>query len=236
MYKNICFGKIRFPRGVINEDGKQFVKGLLNRNPKHRLGAQRDAAELKEHSFFTTIDWDALARKQVTPPFKPVVESDESTANFDPEFTSADISQIGLAGELKLDDDDPSEAWVSQSVSNGQMYTPHGPLGSDRPPTSSSVGITIQKKKRGHDLSSSPPLTNSVQENFRGFTYSGEAESLIARAVTRLTVKDNHDDAIADDDVTYPTTDDEALDGSTHAGRYSKRNGHISDFDEDMNL
>ena len=27
MYKNICFGKIRFPRGVINEDGKQFVKG-----------------------------------------------------------------------------------------------------------------------------------------------------------------------------------------------------------------
>lgn len=28
MYKNICFGKIRFPRGVIDEDGKQFVKGV----------------------------------------------------------------------------------------------------------------------------------------------------------------------------------------------------------------
>ena len=28
MYKNICFGRIRFPRGVINEDGKQFVKGV----------------------------------------------------------------------------------------------------------------------------------------------------------------------------------------------------------------
>lgn len=28
MYKNICFGKIRFPRGVIGEDGKQFVKGV----------------------------------------------------------------------------------------------------------------------------------------------------------------------------------------------------------------
>ncbi|KAI9466917.1 kinase-like protein [Lactarius psammicola] len=236
MYKNICFGKIRFPRGVINEDGKQFVKGLLNRNPKHRLGAQRDAAELKEHPFFKTIDWDALARKQVTPPFKPVVESDESTANFDPEFTSADISQIGLAGELNFNDDDPSEAWVSQSVNAGQMYTPHGPLGSDRPPATSSVGITIQKKRRGHDLSSSPPLTNSVQENFRGFTYSGESESLIARAVTRLTVKDNREDAVADEDATYPTTDDEALDVSTHAGRYSKRNGHLSDFDDDMNL
>lgn len=28
MYKNICFGKIRFPRGVIGDDGKQFVKGV----------------------------------------------------------------------------------------------------------------------------------------------------------------------------------------------------------------
>jgi serine/threonine protein kinase len=28
MYKNICFGKIRFPKGAINEDGKQFVKGV----------------------------------------------------------------------------------------------------------------------------------------------------------------------------------------------------------------
>ncbi|KAH9049143.1 Pkinase-domain-containing protein [Lactarius hengduanensis] len=114
VYKNICFGKVRFPRGFINEDGKHFVKALLNRNPKHRLGAQRDAAELKEHPVFKTINWDALARKQVTPPFKPVVESDESTANFDPEFTSADISQIGLAGELNLDGDDPSMGLVEE--------------------------------------------------------------------------------------------------------------------------
>lgn len=28
MYKNICFGKIRFPKGVICEDGKSFVKGV----------------------------------------------------------------------------------------------------------------------------------------------------------------------------------------------------------------
>ena len=28
MYKNICFGKIRFPKGVIGEEGKQFVKGV----------------------------------------------------------------------------------------------------------------------------------------------------------------------------------------------------------------
>ncbi len=74
MYRNICFGKIKFPRGAIGDDGKQFVKGLLNRNPRHRLGAQRDAQDLKEHPFFKDIDFDALAKKQLTPPFKPLVE------------------------------------------------------------------------------------------------------------------------------------------------------------------
>jgi hypothetical protein len=172
----------------------------------------------------------------VTPPFKPVVESDESTSNFDPEFTSADISHIGLAAELNLDDNDPSEDWVSQSVTNGNMYTPHGPLGSDRPPLSTTPGIDIQRKRPGRNVASSPPLTNSVQENFRGFTYSGESESLIARVVNRLAEQDNRGGADLDEEGIYPTTDDEALDVGTHAGRYSKRNGYLSDFDDDMNL
>jgi hypothetical protein len=170
----------------------------------------------------------------VTPPFKPVVESDESTSNFDPEFTSADISHIGLVGELHLDDDDPSEDWVSQSVSGGPQHTPHGPLGSDRPPPlSTTPGIEIQQKRRGRDVASSPPLTNSVQENFRGFTYSGESESFIARVVNRLNEQEGRGGAVADG-ATYP--DDEALDGSAHAGRYSKRSGYLDGFDEDLNL
>ena len=213
---------------------------LLNRNPKHRLGAQRDAAELKEHPFFKSIDWDALARKEVTPPFKPVVESDESTSNFDPEFTSADISHVGLDNELSLDDDDPSEDWVSQSVSGGPQHTPHGPLGSDRPPLSTTPGIQIQQKRRGRDLTSSPPLTSSIQENFRGFTYSGESESLITRVVNRLAEKEKEgrEGAVVDEEVTYSTIDDETLVASTHAGRYSKRHGYLDDFDvdEDLNL
>ncbi|KAA1466307.1 kinase-like protein [Dentipellis sp. KUC8613] len=237
MYKNICFGKIRFPKGVISEDGKQFVKGLLNRNPKHRLGAQRDAEELKDHPFFKCIDWQALALKQVPPPFKPVVESDESTANFDPEFTSADISEIGF-NEMHLDDDDPSGDWTSQSV-NGTWYTPNGPLGSDRSPPphqpqAPSQGISI-KKRQGRDPAGSPPLTNSVQENFRGFTFSGEGESLIAQAVGRLGSKDDTEEALEDEELQQPTTEDEAEDDATPAGRYSRRN-FVNGFDDDMNM
>ncbi|KAG6855070.1 hypothetical protein C0991_005999 [Blastosporella zonata] len=229
MYKNICFGKIRFPKGVINEDGKQFVKGLLNRNPNHRLGASRDAAELKEHPFFKTIDWKALALKQVTPPFKPVVESDESTNNFDPEFTTADIRDVGLA-DMVLDEEDPSEKWVSQSIGNsGLIHTPNGPLGSEREgkgplspiglngSTNGRVqGIQIRKNKKSHELAGSP-LTNSVQANFRGFTYSG-GESLLPPA-SLLKQKADNEAAVDDEEVSAPPTDDE-YDGKP-VGRYA---------------
>ncbi|THV05511.1 kinase-like protein [Dendrothele bispora CBS 962.96] len=282
MYKNICFGKIRFPKGVIGEDGKQFVKGLLNRNPKHRLGAQRDAAELKEHPFFKPIDWDLLSQKKVTPPFKPVVESDESTANFDPEFTSADLREVGLNDSDHLNDEDPSDDWLSQSVGgSGFAHTPNGPLGSEKtpPPTPlngftslsingggghsnggggsgggingkplsstsstslsstttdgadltrnesaaarSAKGVAINgKKKKESHAPGSTPLTNSVQENFRGFTYSGESVQQHADAFTTARFKDRK---IGDEeeDPHEVTTEDEFEDYGKSAGRYA---------------
>jgi serine/threonine protein kinase len=89
MYKNIAFGKVRFPRDALSTEGRNFVKGLLNRNPKHRLGATRDAEELKAHPFFADVDWDALHKKNVVPPFKPKLKGELDVSNFDPEFTNA---------------------------------------------------------------------------------------------------------------------------------------------------
>ena len=235
---------------------------LLNRNPKHRLGAQRDAAELKEHTFFAPLDWKALSLKLVTPPFKPVVESDESVANFDPEFTTTDLNDSVLGVNDFLDDNDPSEAWVSRSSS--QTHLPNGPLGSDiggRRPSGGVVGglgmtsisnskpkgieiskngpkkgVTINrgsggsKGSRGRD---SPPLTNSVQENFRGFTYHGEdAGDLISAAIGKLRGEARTEDAVEDDELPEPTTEDEVEDVAKPAGRYAnqRRRGHIDDF------
>ncbi|KAI4094373.1 MAG: hypothetical protein LQ344_002273 [Seirophora lacunosa] len=89
MYKNIAFGKVRFPRDALSNEGRNFVKGLLNRNPKHRLGAINDAEDLKAHPFFADMDWAALANKTIVPPFKPQLKSVLDTSNFDPEFTNA---------------------------------------------------------------------------------------------------------------------------------------------------
>jgi hypothetical protein len=46
----------------------------MHKNPARRLGAGReDAEEVKRHPYFTGVDWDALLRKECTPPFVPVI-------------------------------------------------------------------------------------------------------------------------------------------------------------------
>ncbi|AET41290.1 serine/threonine protein kinase SCH9 Ecym_7473 [Eremothecium cymbalariae DBVPG len=92
MYQKIAFGKVKFPRDVLSPEGRSFVKGLLNRNPKHRLGAIDDGRELKAHPFFNDIDLEALGQKKIPPPFKPHLTSEIDTSNFDPEFTQTSTS------------------------------------------------------------------------------------------------------------------------------------------------
>lgn len=95
MYKNIAFGKVRFPKDALSLEGRNFVKGLLNRNPRHRLGANGDARELQEHPFFHDVDWELMATKKIQPPFKPQITGGETdTSNFDPEFTQASTSVL----------------------------------------------------------------------------------------------------------------------------------------------
>lgn len=94
MYQKIAFGKVKFPRDVLSPEGRSFVKGLLNRNPRHRLGAVDDGRELRAHPFFADIDWEALRQKKIPPPFKPHLVSETDTSNFDPEFTQTSTSYM----------------------------------------------------------------------------------------------------------------------------------------------
>jgi len=198
---------------------------LLNRNPKHRLGAQRDTAELKEHAFFQTIDWQALALKQITPPFIPEVESDESVANFDPEFTGMSMADLDLLDDEEIDEEDPSEAWVeSASHSNSGFHTPNGPLGSDLGMSSlsgalpkSPIEIKKKKKKPVKD-----PLSSSVQDNFKGFSFTGES---LANNVLLSAMRREDEEAVGGDgeeDRVEPTTEDELEDDTRVAGRYGR--------------
>lgn len=71
-----------------------LFKALLNRNPLKRLGAN-GGQEVRSHPFFASIDWDALYRKEITPPFQPCRTTDESdTSNFEKEFTLLPINSV----------------------------------------------------------------------------------------------------------------------------------------------
>ena len=135
----------------------------MNRNPQNRLGAKRDTAELKEHPFFKSIDWDLLYKKQITPPFKPIVDSDESVANFDPEFTNSTLADAGV-----------DEEEINPGSSSRHNYLGPGMSMSESQGQNKAVNISKAKRPGMHGENDSP-LTESVQENFRGFTYTGES-------------------------------------------------------------
>ena len=138
------------------------------RNPKQRLGAQRDTEELKEQPFFKSIDWKALAAKQIPPPFVPSTESDESTENFDPQFTS-----VRLSDGPKHDSDGSSSNDVSVE---SRADAPKRPILCREISAAERLGATIGGR-RSRLLSEpvSTPLNESVQELFRGFSFSGDA-------------------------------------------------------------
>ncbi|KAI8333940.1 hypothetical protein BC941DRAFT_433396 [Chlamydoabsidia padenii] len=61
---------------------------LLERNPARRLGSGKsDGQEVRQHVFFSGVNWDDLLAKKVTPPYLPSVAGRADTSNFDEEFT-----------------------------------------------------------------------------------------------------------------------------------------------------
>lgn len=83
---------IRIPRSL-SVKAASVLKGFLNKNPADRLGCNRESAfmDIVNHPFFKQIDWEALEQKQVTPPFKPRLDSERDLANFPPEFTDEPV-------------------------------------------------------------------------------------------------------------------------------------------------
>ncbi|PIO29131.1 hypothetical protein AB205_0062570, partial [Aquarana catesbeiana] len=80
--------KLGMPQ-FLSSEAQGLLRSLFKRNPTNRLGSGIDGAEeLKRHPFFSTIDWNKLYRREISPPFKPAVSQPEDTYYFDTEFTS----------------------------------------------------------------------------------------------------------------------------------------------------
>uniref|UniRef100_A0A8C4QZ16 Protein kinase C n=1 Tax=Eptatretus burgeri TaxID=7764 RepID=A0A8C4QZ16_EPTBU len=67
----------------ITTEARHLLQQMLNRDPIQRLGA---AAKIRCHGYFSSIDWSALERREIPPPFIPHVASPGDCRNFDSEF------------------------------------------------------------------------------------------------------------------------------------------------------
>ncbi|OCT92007.1 ribosomal protein S6 kinase 2 alpha isoform X1 [Xenopus laevis] len=84
----ILKAKLGMPQFLSNE-AQSLLRALFKRNPTNRLGsAMEGAEEIKRQPFFSTIDWNKLFRREMSPPFKPAVTQADDTYYFDTEFTS----------------------------------------------------------------------------------------------------------------------------------------------------
>ncbi|XP_075975005.1 ribosomal protein S6 kinase II isoform X1 [Anticarsia gemmatalis] len=83
----ILKAKLGMPSNL-SEEAQSLLRALFKRNPQNRLGAGPNGIEdIKKHEFFASIEWDALYRKEVVPPFRPAVSRADDAFYFDSEFT-----------------------------------------------------------------------------------------------------------------------------------------------------
>ena len=101
MMQNIVEQRIEM-KPYFSVEAKSMLQALLERDPTKRLGyGEEDATEIKRHPFFAKIDWDQLHKKQIEPPFKPVVKGPDDTSNIDKMFTNETPKQTpGNTGNM----------------------------------------------------------------------------------------------------------------------------------------
>ncbi len=73
-----------------------LLSKLLQVDPEIRLGSDSGDVELiKQHKFFSGIDWDQCLSQELEPPFIPDLAHDHDTSYFDRKLTSLTLD-IGI--------------------------------------------------------------------------------------------------------------------------------------------
>ncbi|XP_072224445.1 microtubule-associated serine/threonine-protein kinase 1-like isoform X2 [Leuresthes tenuis] len=106
LFGQVITDDIVWPKGdeALPVDAEHLISSLLQRNPLVRLGTG-GAFEVKQHSFFTEVDWNSLLRQKAE--FIPHLESEEDTSYFD--TRSERYHHVHSYDEDDTNDDEPVE-------------------------------------------------------------------------------------------------------------------------------
>lgn len=111
MYNKIQHGVLRFPP-FLSPACKSIIVELLNRDPRKRLGSTNDIDDIKNHEFFSDINWDEMMKKSIDVPFKPSIANGETDIeNFDPTFTSEPVVDSVVADSMSVPLDNYKDAF-----------------------------------------------------------------------------------------------------------------------------
>lgn len=87
MYELILKAPLKFP-SFVSPSAQGLLKGLLERDETKRYGSGPNGADIiRSHPFFSSINWDDLYNRRITPPFIPQLQDEGDTTYFDTEFT-----------------------------------------------------------------------------------------------------------------------------------------------------
>uniref|UniRef100_A0A8C8UQ22 Serum/glucocorticoid regulated kinase 2 n=1 Tax=Peromyscus maniculatus bairdii TaxID=230844 RepID=A0A8C8UQ22_PERMB len=115
MYENILHQPLQIPGGR-TVAACDLLQGLLHKDQRQRLGSKADFLDIKDHVFFSSINWDDLYHKRLTPPFNPNVEGPADLKHFDPEFTQEAVSKsIGCTPDTMASSSGASSAFLGFS-------------------------------------------------------------------------------------------------------------------------
>uniref|UniRef100_A0A669C951 non-specific serine/threonine protein kinase n=1 Tax=Oreochromis niloticus TaxID=8128 RepID=A0A669C951_ORENI len=106
LFGQVITDDIVWPEGdeALPIDAQHLISSLLQTNPLVRLGTG-GAFEVKQHSFFTEVDWNSLLRQKAE--FIPHLESEEDTSYFD--TRSERYHHVQSYDEDDTNDDEPVE-------------------------------------------------------------------------------------------------------------------------------
>ncbi|KAM9848723.1 microtubule-associated serine/threonine-protein kinase 2 [Aulostomus maculatus] len=82
LFGQVISDEIIWPEGdeALPQEAQDLISKLLRQNPLERLGTG-SAFEVKQHAFFTELDWNSLLRQKAE--FIPQLESEDDTSYFD---------------------------------------------------------------------------------------------------------------------------------------------------------
>ena len=114
MYDLITNGSISYPKYLninkndeekileynVSEEAKDLINKLLEKDPGTRIG-RKGLDEIKKHPFFYGINFDDIKKKKLKALFKPNINKDDLTKNFDEEYFEMEISESPVESWIK---------------------------------------------------------------------------------------------------------------------------------------